>query len=325
MGNQSRPPTITTITTTTTTTATATITATFYYYALEAKKKKETKTGRCKTAADTTKRLTEGSIVRINRPTDDRRWIFLYLIARRIITSYDQTSSYTHARAPARKSGKVKSADFHLESTESTRNNEIQLYEIRVKFEDQERKVARCTDRCPDNVIARKKIARKLCYNDPAIGFSYLSRKTLATATRYLYFGENLPNLRFLLRTLIAHLEEKKNGTQHTQYLNQQQIIYTFRKTLNSTIYAHALINLNSMHNDCNVRKAFIVLRVYYLPECLNVFLFFFLFIHSTGLFALFALRIWLKAHNFVNKEVQNAALRYECSTECTIVDSKSV
>lgn len=58
------------------------------------------------------------------------------------------------------------------------------------------------------------KIIRTLykCYNNPAIGFPYLSRKTLATAIRYLYFGEKEPNLRFLLRTLIAHLEEKRTA-----------------------------------------------------------------------------------------------------------------
>lgn len=46
----------------------------------------------------------------------------------------------------------------------------------------------------------------------PAIGFPYLSRKTLATATRYLYFGEKEPNLRFLLRTLMRIYKKKRTA-----------------------------------------------------------------------------------------------------------------
>lgn len=73
------------------------------------KKKKEEEKGRYKTAADTTKRLTEGSIVRIDRPTDDRRQVSRHPVARHgIVTSHDQILSArvrTHiarARAPAR-------------------------------------------------------------------------------------------------------------------------------------------------------------------------------------------------------------------------------
>lgn len=63
--------------------------------ALETKKKKRRrKKRRYKTAADTTKRLTEGSIVRIDRPTDDRRQVSRHPVARHgIVTSHDQILS----------------------------------------------------------------------------------------------------------------------------------------------------------------------------------------------------------------------------------------
>lgn len=59
------------------------------------------------------------------------------------------------------------------------------------------------------------------------------------------------------------------------------------------------LINLNSTHNDCNIREAFTVLRECTLPECLeyDISSFFFAFLsfsfyfivhtHSTGLFVI--------------------------------------
>lgn len=134
------------------------------------------------------------------------------------------------------------------------------------------------------------KIKRKKCHvhnnkrensiemvHNPAIGFPYLGRKTLATATRYLYFGEKRAEFT-LLRTLIARLEEESNCTQHTQYLNQKQIIYMFRKTLTVLYMLTFLINLNSTHNDCNIREAFTVLRECILPECLEYISFFFVF-----------------------------------------------
>lgn len=49
------------------------------------------------------------------------------------------------------------------------------------------------------------------------------------------------------------------------------------QEDLNSTIYAHALINLNSTH-DCSIREAFTVLRECILPECLDMVIFFFSF-----------------------------------------------
>lgn len=69
-------------------------------------------------------------------------------------------------------------------------------------------------------------------YNDPDF-FPYFGRKFWLY--RYMLFVPRQKRAEFtilLLRTLFAHLEEKKNCTQHTQYLNQKQIIYMFRKTL---------------------------------------------------------------------------------------------
>lgn len=49
------------------------------------------------------------------------------------------------------------------------------------------------------------------------------------------------------------------------------------QEDLNSSIYAHALINLNSTHNDHNINEAFTILRDSPTSECLNGFS----FIHS--------------------------------------------
>lgn len=52
------------------------------------------------------------------------------------------------------------------------------------------------------------------------------------------------------------------------------------QEDLNSTIYAHALINLNSTHNDCNQRSIHCTQRVYFAG--MFEFSFFFLFLFNS-------------------------------------------
>lgn len=63
-------------------------------------------------------------------------------------------------------------------------------------------------------ITTNEKTPTEMVHN-PAIGFPYLGRKTLATATRYLYFGGKRAEFT-LLRTLIARLEEESNSARST-------------------------------------------------------------------------------------------------------------
>lgn len=72
------------------------------------------------------------------------------------------------------------------------------------------------------------------------------------------------------------------------------------------------LINLNSTHNDCNIREAFTVLRECTLPECLeyDICFFFFAFLsfsfylivpHTALDYSLFAFINYLEALSLLN------------------------
>lgn len=65
-----------------------------------------------------------------------------------------------------------------------------------------------------------------------------------------------------LLRTLIARLKKKELHAAHTVPKPETDNLH-IQEDLNSTLYAHVLINLNSTHNDCNIREALNLLRVY--------------------------------------------------------------
>lgn len=100
------------------------------------------------------------------------------------------------------------------------------------------------------------------CYNDIAIPISLPKQENFGYC--YTLFVLRRKRAEFTIlarRTLIAHLEKKKKQhAAHTVPKPATNHLYV-QEDLNSTIYAHALINLNSTHNDCNVRDAFIVLR----------------------------------------------------------------
>lgn len=97
-----------------------------------------------------------------------------------------------------------------------------------------------------------KILTKTLLYNTIfSTEFPYLGRKTLATG--YILFVPRRDAEFMLLRTLIAHLVVLKElHAAHTVSKPETDQLHT-QEDLNSSIYAHALINLNSTHNDHNI------------------------------------------------------------------------